>query len=313
MVPTRNDPLIGKIYNSANRQEISYQVLLEKSLESTVIYLGENHDNESHHQHQLRILKDFIDRGKRPRIGFEFFSVDQTGTLMSFVTRQKASHAGHSEQFPEAALRKNLGWQDRTDEDWGFYFPFIKLAAENRLTVFGADLPNGIIQRITRNGVDSLTAVEKVFIKTTGFSDEAYRELMFEKFKAAHCGFAQQAIMEKMYQTWLARNDSMAQAIASMVLEASDQPVIVILGKGHVEHNMAVYDRVNHLIPAIKQLNLGFTEISIQLSALQDYFQQVIIGGRTFLPDHDYLWFTQRSSYEDTCEKFHKILSQMKK
>ncbi|MBU2509978.1 ChaN family lipoprotein [bacterium] len=312
MTEVRNDPLLGKIYASLDQSEITYQVLLEESLKADVIYLGENHNNKIHHQYQLQIVQDFIDQGKRPRIGFEFFSVDQTGYLMSFVTQQSSGPHGKDEKQAEIQLRQNLGWQDRPELTWQFYFRLIKQASENGLTVFGADLPNGIIRRLTRNGVDELNAVERGLLKSTNMEDEAYQSLMIGKFKEAHCGFAQPKMMEKMYQTWLERNDAMAHSIAAIHKEFPQEPIIVIIGSGHVEHNMGVYDRVKHHIPDIKQLNLGLMEITIKPSGLQEYFSLEKEGERVFLPAHEYVWFTQRSSYEDPCEKFREMLKRMK-
>jgi len=287
--------------------------LVNEMLKADIVYLGENHDNADHHQNQLRIIKDLVDKGKKPRLGFEFFSVDQTGYLMSFVSQKESKHPVKVTREKEDQLRKDLGWQDRPDSVWQFYFRFVDFAAKNGLTVFGADVPKGILDRVTWNGIDQLTAVEKDFLKPSGFEDSAYRDLMFDKFKAAHCGYAHEKMMEKMYQTWLVRNDVMAYSIAEMFKENNQEPVVVILGKGHVEHNMAVFERVKTSIPTIKQLNLGFLEISIEPSKLEEYFLSEKVGERTFLPSHEFVWFTQRASYEDPCKKFHKALSRMKK
>ena len=313
MLTKRDDPLIGKLFSSATQKEISYGELLNKMVAVDIIYLGENHDNAGQHQHQLRIIEDLIKNGKKPRLGFEFFSTDQTGSLMSYVAQKKWKHPGQSDSKGEEQLRSNLGWQNRTDESWQFYFAFINLALKNNLTVFGADLPRGIIKRITQKGVGHLTNIEKSFLKPSGFLDNAYRELMFAKFKNAHCGFAHQKMMEKMYETWLERNDAMAHSIITMFNEAPDQPIVVILGKGHVEHNMAVFGQVKSLQNNIRQLNLGFFEISLTPSDLVDYFPVETVAGKPFLPSHEFVWFTQRSSYEDPCARFEKMLRSMKK
>ncbi len=308
MSKKRDDPLIGKIF-SADQKEWPYQDLIKKMLNADIIYLGENHDNADHHQNQLRIIKDLVNKGKKPRLGFEFFSVDQTGYLMSFVSNKNVRHSMKPNQQKEDQLRTNLGWQQKSDMDWKFYFQFLDLASKNGLTVFGADLPKGIINRVTSNNIDQLTAVEKDFLKPSGFKDNRYRDLMFNKFKNAHCGYANQKMMEKMYRAWLARNDAMAHSIVEMIKENSREPVVMILGKGHVEHNMAIFERVQTSIPTIKQFNLGFIEIHVEPSKLTEYFSIE----KPFLPAHEFVWFTQRASYEDPCKQFHKALSRMKK
>ena len=134
--PKRQDPLIGKIYRTTEPVEVQYSLLLKKALQSEVIYLGENHDNADHHAIQLKIIKDFVDKGKRPQLGFEFFSVDQTGYLNSFVAKEKSTRSGHSSAIDEKMLRSKLGWQNRTEKSWNFYFQFIQLAKEHHLQIF---------------------------------------------------------------------------------------------------------------------------------------------------------------------------------
>lgn len=311
MTVKRDDPLIGKIFASADQSEISYAALLDRATRVGVIYLGENHENADHHRIQLELIRDLIAKGKQPQIGFEFFSVEQTSYLMGYTTGRFPGGHGVSEKNLEVRLRHDLGWQNREDRSWQFYFEFLKLARDRHLTVFGADLAAGTVNRIARTGIDGLTPVEKALLRPTGFDSPPYKELMFEKFKAAHCGFARESHQERMYQTWLARNDTMARSIVAMADASPDQPVVVILGGGHTEHNMGVFERVQHLRPDIRQLNLGLTEIFRESAPLDEYLSTTTIGGQTFLPAYEYLWFTQRFSYEDPCLRFKEQLKRI--
>ena len=311
-VQKREDPLIGKIVRTDSQAEISYPALLDKVQDSQVIYLGENHDNAEHHAIQLKVITDLIAKGKKPQLGFEFFSVDQTAYLMSFVAAGKTKTHGHATDVMETILRSQLGWQKRSDQDWNFYFQFIALARKNGLKIFGADLPKGIVRRIIRSGMQSLTGAEKTLLKPTGFKDESYQQLMFEKFKTSHCGFARESYQKKMYRTWIARNDRMALSIVSMLAGDPNQPIVMILGGGHTQHNMAVYERVAVLKPGVRQMNIGLREIAIEPMPLDHYCQSTKIGQKTFAPSHEYLWFTQRSSYEDPCRRFREQLQKMK-
>lgn len=311
MINKRIDPLIGKIYDSSNQKEISYEELFKKIQANQVIYLGENHENSDHHAIQLQILQDLIRAGKKPLIGFEFFSTAQTSHLMTFVQAKSYGDSNEEANIRENDLREKLGWQNQNDQFWKFYFQLIELALKNRLTIFGTDLPKGVIKRIVRVGIGQLTPVEKKFIQSTNFNDPIYKKLMFSKFKAVHCGFSTPKMSERMYQDWVARNDSMASSIAAMLLDDVNQPLVMILGGGHVQHNMAVFERVAHLKPGITQLNLGLQEVAIQPEDLSAYMEATKLDNREFLPSHEYFWFTQRNSYEDPCDKFREMLKGM--
>ena len=310
----RDDPLIGKIFASENQREISYKDWLAKATLADVIYLGENHENADHHQIQFDIISDLIKAGKKPQLGFEFFSVEQTSYLMAYAKgKSKGMHGTVSAKTQEKRLRINLGWQYRSDRNWQFYFRLIKLAKTHKLMIFGADLSAGTVTRIARGGIDELTPVEQKLLQPTGFENSAYKKLMFNKFKASHCGYARKDHQERMYQTWIARNDTMARSIVAMSEARPKEPVVMILGGGHTEYNMAVFERVQMLMPEIRQMNLGLQEIYIKPAPLNSYLEATEIDGVKFDAGHQYFWFTQRFSYDDPCKRFRKALKKMGK
>jgi uncharacterized iron-regulated protein len=313
MIKKSVDPLIGKIYESSKQQEVSYQMLFKKMLDARVIYLGENHENADHHAIQLRILKDLIQAGKKPLIGFEFFSIDQTAHLMSFVQIKPHNTDPQSIVIKEKDLREKLGWHAHGDQAWQYYYQLIELALKNKLTIFGADLPKCIVKRIVRVGAENLTGIENNLLQPTFFDDMPYQQLMYSKFKAVHCGFSTPKMSERMYQAWIARNDTMAYSIVSMLPDDENRPLVMILGAGHVQHNMAVYDRVAFYKPDLNQINLGLQEIATKPSDAKSYMANTVVEDKTFLPSHEYFWFTDRNSYEDPCEKFKGMLQGMTK
>ncbi|MCW8886458.1 MAG: ChaN family lipoprotein, partial [Motiliproteus sp.] len=184
------------------------------------------------------------------------------------------------------------------------YFNLIDLAKKHGLDIFGSDLPSGIKTRISRGGLESLNSLERSQLKHSGFEDLAYQEMMYQEFRDGHCGWGEASLLRRLYQTWIARNDRMAASIVTMTDERPKGPVVVILGNGHVRHDMGVYERVGHLRPALKQLNLGFREITVEPTPLADYLSTETVAGKTFAPIHQLLWFTQRQDYEDPCALF---------
>ncbi len=298
--PVRQDELVGKILR-ASGEPVEQQTLLDELAAADVVYLGEKHDNAGHHRAQLEILQGLLERGVRPAIGFEFFDSSQTGLLMQYVDGKRSAMAmRHGSKGPSAEerLRRQLGWAERPDEEWNYYFQLVELAKEHKLAVFGADLPRGSSLRLSRSGREALNGVESGLLADTGFEDEAYRELMFEKFTEAHCGWGEPALLERLYQTWVARNDRMARSITEMRKEDSERPVIMILGKGHTEHGMGVFERVAHLNPGIRQVNLGLSEIAIEAQPFEVYLRT----DERFGPTHQLYWFFQRQDYDDPCK-----------
>ncbi|MBF0160938.1 MAG: ChaN family lipoprotein [Magnetococcales bacterium] len=274
----------------ADGQLLSANALLEKMLDAQVIYLGEQHDNPYHHRLQLAIVEQLIARGKRPVIGFEFFSQAQTGWLMHYTVGKPSAFVLPKATDPGERLRAQLGWETR--EDWSHYFPLIQLARQHKLSVFGADLPDGLRVRLTRGGLADLSPIEKASWSPTGFVNEPYRLLMRQHLASSHCGMAPDALLDRLYETWVARNDAMARAITLVHAQQTDAPVVMVLGAGHVAHDMGVYERVASLQPAIRQLNLGLQSTLPDDPPLSRYFATVRVGQTEFAPEHPYLWFT---------------------
>ncbi|MEZ5589949.1 MAG: hypothetical protein R3F53_04290 [Gammaproteobacteria bacterium] len=118
----------------------------------------------------------------------------------------------------------------------------------------------------------------------------------------AHCGWNDPELIDHLYQTWLAV--TMPWRSRSQPWHAgTGQPVLVILG-GHTRHNMGVVERVQHLWPQARQLNLGYQELAREPQPAAAYYDKVVVQNREFAPAFEYVWFTPRVSFEDPCEQF---------
>ncbi|MDD9300983.1 MAG: ChaN family lipoprotein [Desulfobacter sp.] len=312
----RNDPLIGKIVNSSTQKLVDFTSLMAALEPYDVIYISEKHDNPMHHDIQHRIIQHLVDRGKSPTIGFEFFSVYDTPLLLNLGDAQKAGHQLKSDTALETKMRKNLGWANQSDRMWAYYWNLLSLAGENNLQATGLDISSAQKRRITRKGLAGLTRIEQKRLFSTKLDDPAYEAHMKSIFKAVHCGMNHGKMTERLYDTWTARNDQMALSIVELHESGRNRkpsgPVVVIMGNGHTEYGLGVIDRVRHLAPGISQVNLAMTEISRKPAVLDEYLDPLELEGFAPVPPADFLWFTQRVSYEDPCEKFKAALKKMK-
>ncbi|WP_130470041.1 ChaN family lipoprotein [Candidatus Magnetaquicoccus inordinatus] len=292
------------ILDSRNHKQLNPAALLPELLKADVIYLGEEHDNPHHHQIQLAVLQQLLQHGKKPLIGFEFFSREQTPWLMHYTVGKPSSLPIKQPLDPDQQLRVQLGWEKR--EDWSYYFPLLQLARQQHLTIFGADLPEGLRLRLTREGLQSLTPLERSLWRQTPFQHADYQQLMRDKLAQAHCGMASESLLDRLYETWLARNEAMAQSIVAMS-ENNDSPIVIIVGAGHVTHNMGIYERVHALRPQLRQLNLGLISGSWEEFVSSLPLPTLHIGSTSFLPAHEMLWLTPASAESsDHCAAWSK-------
>jgi uncharacterized iron-regulated protein len=300
-------PLTGKIYKAEGVVQVSPTELLETMLKSDVIYLGENHNNTYHHKIQLDVIKKLVERGARPAIGFEFFSRHQTSHLINHQNAKDSDHGGHAKGDAEKLLRLQLGWGSDREQDWQRLYSILQYARENKLPVFGADLSAGMRKRMSKVGYPGLTPVEKLLVPASDFKDENYREFMHESFVRSHCGWGDDAYLARLYDAWLSRNEAMAQSIVATHESVPGQPVVMILGGGHTQFNMAVYERVEHLQADIRQINIRLQEVVAESIEPGEYLQSLEINNQNYGLPYEYLWYTPSVPGRiDPCLEFNK-------
>ncbi|MCA1787163.1 MAG: ChaN family lipoprotein [Desulfobacteraceae bacterium] len=307
----KHDPLTGKILDAGSGKIISFSALMDDIMNHDVIYLSEKHDNPMHHAIQHRIIDHLVESGRSPALGFEFFAVHDTPLLLSFVDSGKHRHGKKHDAMIETDLRRQLDWDRQSDQMWEYYFDLLKRARDNTLMAAGLDLPGPLKRRITRKGMSDITGFEKSLIFSTDLDNRAYAEHMKAIFAAVHCGMGDDAMRNRLYDVWKARNDTMAHSITTLAKESTG-PVVVIIGNGHTEYGLGVMDRVRHLNAGLSQINLALTEIRPDPADHGVYLEPLDLDGFTPVPPADYIWFTQRVSYEDPCRAFQKKLKQMK-
>jgi uncharacterized iron-regulated protein len=311
-IPMRDDPLIGKLVDTSTGRFVTFKTLMNEITSHDIIYLSEKHDNPMHHAIQHRIIQELIDRGKLPALGFEFFAMEDTPHLLNFLDSARIAHTATQETVIEKNLRRKLGWEKQSDTMWAYYFDLLKLGRNNGLTLAGLDLSSAQKRRITRKGAAGLSPLEKKRIFSTSLTNPVYQNHMEELFKAVHCGMGHGKMLGKIYDTWLARNDTMALSITRLHDPATAEPVVVIMGNGHTEYGLGVIDRVTTINGELSQINLAMIEITREPSELTTYLSLLDIDGFKAVPQADFLWFTQRVSYKDPCLEFKRVFQKMK-
>jgi len=291
-------PLVNTIYSNKTTQKITEATLLEQLKTADVIYLGEHHNNIDHHQKQLEVIKKLVANGKKPMIGFETFALEQTSILLNYNQLKgrlkKSPHLSQASFNSEDWLKEKLQLSSKKNQTtWEYYGPIIKFAFENELPLFGMDLNKNLRHQITKHGINGLSALEKRLLHPTGFKNNNYRLLMHENFKKGHCGWGKPEYLDKLYDNWLARNDSMAMAITEMAENYDKGPVVAILGAAHTQFNMGVYERVNYLAPNLSQANLSFVGVRDEIREPTAYTQQYHFNGIHYGYEYDYVWLTK--------------------
>ncbi len=308
----RQDPLIGKIVSPDTAADVSFEKMTDTLASADIIYLSEKHDNPEHHRIQHAVIEAMIQKGLEPFLAFEFFAMADTPLLMNFLDTLNSPHPPETEKKMVQMLRQKLGWERQPDKMWNYYFDLLKLARDNNLKAAGIDLTKTQTRRITRKGLSGLTGIEQRELFSTGLCNPAYEEYMHRIFKKVHCGMDSRTMQSRLWDSWVARNDRMALSLCRIHDSHEGGPVVVIIGGGHTEYNLGVPDRVHAINPDIRQVNVGLVEITVEQTPAELYFKPLDLEGFEPRPPFDFIWFTQRVSYEDPCDRFKSSLEKMK-
>ncbi len=212
-----------------------------------VVYLGESHDNPTHHAHQAHVLQALLNAGVRPALAFEMLTQDQQREVDEAMRLADGA----------AALDARLRWRERGWPDFGMYQPLFELALRLRLPVIAADLDPGTVRRIAKAGLGVLPEAERAQLASRLRPDPAREARLEREIAEAHCGSLPAVAIPFMVQAWHTRNVVMARRIGQALEEG--RRVVVIVGRGHLERG-GLPDQLNALRPGAPQLVVDFVE-----------------------------------------------------
>jgi uncharacterized iron-regulated protein len=150
----------GSVWADANFEE--YQLLdisrgkkitLSQALpdlrKKRIIFVGEYHDQKSHHVAQLKIIQAIHGSGVPVAIGLEMFRTDSQNALDRWVSGKM------SERDFQGVYYEN--W----NSPWPLYSMIFEYAREMKIPLVGLNVPRAITMQVAQGGFQSLSKEEK--------------------------------------------------------------------------------------------------------------------------------------------------------
>ena len=146
--------------------------MVGEASKSRVVVIGETHDNKSHHDLQLKIIRTLYEGGAPLAVGLEMFRAENQELLDKWWRWGMPT-----EQF-EALYRENWGLP------WPLYRGQFPDTRQKRIPLVGLNVPLEIIAKVAREGYGSLTEAERKRLPPglTCTIDEEYRALIRKTF-----------------------------------------------------------------------------------------------------------------------------------
>ncbi|MFZ0709744.1 MAG: ChaN family lipoprotein [Terrimicrobiaceae bacterium] len=187
-----------------------------------IVYIGEKHDEASHHRFEEKVLHTIHGREKTVTVGMEMVDVTQQAALDEY-------------------LGKQISWNEfvnRTafDRGWGKTSPAYKRilswCRNNAVPVLALNAPPAVTRKLARN--EPLTAEEAKFIPTDPGPPGG-----FKRFTAEMAGHGAGASLRLYYKAQRAWDQTMAGRILDWLPEHPGT-LVVLLGRFHADPRTGV-------------------------------------------------------------------------
>jgi uncharacterized iron-regulated protein len=230
---------------------------------ANIIYLGETHDSEIDHQNQLKIIQKLHQRNPKIAIAMEMFQ----RPYQKFIDQYLAG------KITEEELVKKTEYEKRWGFPWELYAPILRFAKQNKLLVLAANTPSEITRKVSRSGLESLTAEEKKLIppfKEIRTDNEEYRKLVLAAFEQHQSGgHGNSSSAERFFLAQVLWDETMAETIAQFQQRNPKHQIVVLAGLGHIIYGYGIPSRVERRLQNRSQ-NQKLTQRSVLLSVPSD-------------------------------------------
>lgn len=200
---------------------------------SRVIYVGETHDNLSHHRAELEIIKamDRLFPG-RIAVGMEMFTTPSQPMLDRWVKGD----------LPEEDFYRL--WLKEWGIDYGYYRDILEYIRERRIPLIALNAPKDLVDEVREKGLEGLPPDRKKDLPEIDRKDP-YHRAYFKAFFKAH----DRKEFERFYDVSLLWEETMAERIADYLKGEKGRKMIVLAGSGHVKYGMGIPRKVFRRLP----------------------------------------------------------------
>jgi uncharacterized iron-regulated protein len=202
----------------AHQAPTTVSALLDRTLPTSVLMLGEQHDAPEHQALQRDVVLGLAARG-------------QLGALVMEMVEQGHQTTGLPASASEAQVREALNWTDDAASGWPWatYGPVVMAAVRAGAPVIGGNLPRSQMRAAMGN------AALEGRISSVALQEQR------KGIRSGHCDLLPEGQIVPMARIQLARDDAMARTTVQAVEQAGPgKTVVLVAGNGHVRRDLGV-------------------------------------------------------------------------
>ncbi|MES0492033.1 MAG: ChaN family lipoprotein [Leptospirales bacterium] len=233
-----------------------------KIFSSDIIYVGENHNQYGNHLKQLDIIKAVYNKKKGAKenlvVAMEMFSSGDQTALDNYIFKKT----------DEITFLKESRYFRQWGYDYVLYRDILRFCKKKGIRVLGLNAEKKLTSTIYRSGLAKLTSKEMQKLpEFIEFNNDLYMKRLYNIYNA-HPG-AKYYDFRNFYLAQLVWDETMAENIASFLLQHRDATIIVLVGNGHIEYGDGIPERVDR---RIRQKSISILLNSTYAPGAADYF-----------------------------------------
>lgn len=207
--------------------------LVGRIKDKKIIYLGEFHDNYTHHRIQLEIIGKLYEINNKIAVGMEMFQARFQQVIDEFIQGR----------ITENQMVERTEYRERWGFDYSYYKSLLSFFREKKIRVIALNMDSEIIQSVS--GYDPLTLRYSRSHKLPGhidFSNEQYKRILFGIYSESPTLFYKN--FYRFYNSQIIRDEGMAEIIDRFLTQNPDFQIIILAGNGHIMYSHGIPSRV---------------------------------------------------------------------
>lgn len=210
---------VEKLLRTADGRHISFTEMMDSLVNVPLVFVGEHHNNPSHHAAQLQVIRALHEEGKNVAIGLEMF------------------HAGHQEEI-DSWLRGEMDTHDFVNvyyhnwsEPWALYGDILHFARENGLPLIALNASPEITSQVSAHGFGSLTEAQLQELPGVSCNIDDDYEKFIRRVIGEHEGGPRS--FRRFCEAQMVWDTTMAYRTVRYLEENPDHTMVVLAGSGH--------------------------------------------------------------------------------
>jgi uncharacterized iron-regulated protein len=202
--------------------------------EVRLLFVGESHTSVEFHNAQRRVIEELARTGRQVLVGLEMYPY----TEQLWLDRWSAG------ELSEAAFLKDSRWYQNWGYHWVYYRDIFLFARDNKIRMFGVNIPRSVVASVNRKGLEGLTPEEKAHVPYRVDTEDPEHKRLFRAFfgggDALHGGGMSAEQWERMFAAQCTWDSAMGNYAAQALQKfgGKDAIMVVLIGAGHVAYGL---------------------------------------------------------------------------